>query len=327
MELTRKDIRKMAQGMAHNEVRYLVDTYYEIQEYRKSTDNRERAADEGLDDQPKFISMMFDGLSELEKYTKRAMDEYVKRFPLSMWARSIKGIGPVLAAGLIAHIDIKKAKTPGNIYSFAGLDPSRKWLSRDEVRKIMYDFDVNPSGKKKVSMKRPRKVARAVEKAGGIHASTAIMLAKKKSTFNGKAVYGGVAMRPYNAGLKVLCWKIGRSFKFQSGRDNPGLYGRLYNERKEHEVKMNDMGENEEQAQEVLEKCPHHEQRNIYKEGLLPKGHLDMRARRWVVKLFLSHYWEVGRKLEGLSCPDPYPIAHLGHAKNIEPPNIDKFVA
>lgn len=58
MELTRKDIRKMAQGMAHNEVRYLVDTYYEIQEYRKSTDNRERAADEGLDDQPKFISMM-----------------------------------------------------------------------------------------------------------------------------------------------------------------------------------------------------------------------------------------------------------------------------
>ena len=43
------------------------------------------------------------------------------------WARSIYGIWPVLAAGLLAHIDIEQAPTVGHIWSFAGLDPTKKW--------------------------------------------------------------------------------------------------------------------------------------------------------------------------------------------------------
>jgi hypothetical protein len=40
---------------------------------------------------------------------------------------SIVGIGPVIAAGMLAHIDITKAPTVGHIWRFAGLDPTLKW--------------------------------------------------------------------------------------------------------------------------------------------------------------------------------------------------------
>ena len=40
---------------------------------------------------------------------------------------SITGIGPVIAAGMIANIDIKKCQTAGAIWKFAGLDPTVEW--------------------------------------------------------------------------------------------------------------------------------------------------------------------------------------------------------
>ena len=57
----------------------------------------------------------------------------------------------------------------------------------------------------------------------------------------------------------------------------------------------------------------------------LSKGHADMRARRKMVKLFLSHYWQVGRTMKGLPITKPYPIAKLeGHTSMINPPNFAK---
>jgi len=40
---------------------------------------------------------------------------------------SITGIGPVITAGLLAHLDITQAPTAGHFWRFAGLDPTCKW--------------------------------------------------------------------------------------------------------------------------------------------------------------------------------------------------------
>jgi hypothetical protein len=61
--------------------------------------------------------------------------------------------------------------------------------------------------------------------------------------------------------------------------------------------------------------------RATYESGHLPAGRLDLRARRWAVKLFLAHMWEEGyRQRTGKEPPAPYPIAVLGHAHRIEAP-------
>lgn len=52
--------------------------------------------------------------------------------------------------------------------------------------------------------------------------------------------------------------------------------------------------------------------------------HVHNAARRKMVKLFLSHLWEVWRKAEGLPTRDPYPIEYLGHETYIDPWEFSK---
>lgn len=127
--------------------------------------------------------------------------------------------------------------------------------------------------------------------------------------------------RPFNAKLKTLCWKIGESFvKTKNLEDS--FYGPWYDERKQYEVERNESGELKDQALNIANNKPNHAQIETYKEGRLPDGHINMRAKRWTVKLFLSHYHHVAHELEyDESPPEPYIIAHGDHAHYIEPPN------
>jgi len=122
--------------------------------------------------------------------------------------------------------------------------------------------------------------------------------------------------------LKVLCLRVGDSFVKEQNR--PGAYyGRVYAERKELELERDAERAFADQAKASLGS------RNIkdkalkatYESGHLPAGRLDLRARRYAVKLFLAHYFEVAyRAHHGTEPPLPYPIQYLGHAHKIDPP-------
>lgn len=43
--------------------------------------------------------------------------------------------------------------------------------------------------------------------------------------------------------------------------------------------------------------------------------HTDNRARRYLAKKFLKHYWAIARDLEGLETPDEWVLTHGGHEK------------
>jgi hypothetical protein len=62
----------------------------------------------------------------MENGIKSALDVYSADKPLGQWARSIVGIGPVISAGLLAHLDVTKP-TVGHLWRFAGLDPTSHW--------------------------------------------------------------------------------------------------------------------------------------------------------------------------------------------------------
>ena len=210
-----------------------------------------------------MLEWVFTQTDTLEKQIKRILNIYVITHPMNWFFDQTIGIGPVLAAGLLAHIDIEKAPTAGHIYSFAGLDPTKSW----------------DKGKK----------------------------------------------RPWNADLKKLCWKIGDSFVKVSGRDD-AFYGKLYRERKEYEIDRNDKGLLADQAKAKIEKFNIGKDTDAYKaysSGKLPPAHIDMRARRYAVKIFLSHlhqcWWE---QETGEPPPAPYPIAHLAHAHFMKPPQV-----
>jgi len=121
-----KDLRKAALMLTPSEARYLVDSYYTVQEYRKAAANQVRAMAEA-EEPNTLIQWLFDNMRFLENDIKSALNTYTKNHPVGQWSRSICGIGPVIAAGLLAHIDITKAPTAGSIWRFAGLDPTVEW--------------------------------------------------------------------------------------------------------------------------------------------------------------------------------------------------------
>lgn len=258
-----RDLRKAAggsgggPGLSTDEARFLVDAYYTMQENRKRSDNQVRALNERIE--PHSILIWLANNSRLlENQIKAALDHYSNAQEVGIWARSVKGIGPVITAGLLAHIDITQAPTAGHIWRYAGLDPTVRW----------------EKGQK----------------------------------------------RPWNASLKTLCWKIGESFVKVSG-DDEAFYAQFYVKRKKAEITKNDAGEFAEQAKEKLARFKIGKTTDAYKHysaGRLPPAHIHARAKRYAVKLFLSHLHEKMYEAHFKEAPPlPYPIAILGHAHKI----------
>ena len=262
----KRDIRSGGATLGRDEARFLVDLYYTMQEHRIATAGQERSLVKS--GEPHETIAFFSGQMEtLESQVKSVLDVFSASDPLGQWARSVVGIGPVIAAGLLAHIDIAKAPSYGNVWSFAGLNPTVKW----------------EKGQK----------------------------------------------RPWNASLKTLCWKIGESFVKVSGRDD-AFYGRVYAEAKVRYCEENDRGAYSEAAAASLAAKrigKDTEAFKAYSVGKLPPAHVHARAKRYAVKLFLSHYWERGRVLAGLPVPEPYPVAHMGHAHRIAIPDSGEGAA
>lgn len=119
-----RDLAAASATLSDAEARFLVAAYYTMQEHRKRTGNQVLA----LATEPHSVLLWLNEQSEtLEGQIKRALNRYTDSRPIGLWLKSVYGIGPVIAAGLLAHIDITKAPTVGHIWRYAGLDPTSKW--------------------------------------------------------------------------------------------------------------------------------------------------------------------------------------------------------
>lgn len=130
--------------------------------------------------------------------------------------------------------------------------------------------------------------------------------------------------RPHNAALKRACYLAADSWVKLKGHED-SFYSKLYVQRKEYEVSRNEAGELKSEAKRALANkkfVRETKAKEVYLSGKLPPAHLDMRARRWVEKIFLSHlhhvmYCETFHRLP----PRPYVLEHGGHAHFIDIPN------
>ena len=122
-----RDLRKAATTLTATEARFLVDAYYQMQRDRIRAAHQARTlAEQG---EPNLmLGWLFDNTAVLERNIKAALGHVLQAQPGGRMGReSIIGIGPVISAGLLAHIDIVKAPTVGHIWRFAGLDPTVVW--------------------------------------------------------------------------------------------------------------------------------------------------------------------------------------------------------
>lgn len=314
----KRDLRGAAKSLGIDEVRYLVDLYYQMQQVRVGTGNQISAM--GRSGEPvAVIQWARDSMLVVEDEIKKALDIYTDHDPMGIWAKGVRGIGPVLAAGLLAHID---------------LAPWRCEVTREDI------------SKKHCTEKEPHPGCgrRPLNTVGGIWRFAGLDPTSKWD--KGKR-------RPWNAALKVLCYKTGESFVKQQ---RAGFYGQLFARRKAEEWSRNLRGEFAEQARDkasivgkgtqayrwyagkvspsdVRILLQGDETEKLYtiahnpakadQAPMLPPAHIHARARRFVVKVFLYHWFaEAYKRRYGKEAPKPYVIEHLGHADFIEAPHV-----
>ena len=255
-----RDVRSMSSDLDSASARNIVDAYYTLQENRMAFAAQAREL-EKQESPHELVAFMAHNLHLMEKALKFPLERFAEASVAGEWALSMYGIGPVLAAGLSAHIDITKAPTAGSVWRYAGLDPTQTW----------------EKGQK----------------------------------------------RPYNAELKTLCWKIGQSFMKFSGKEQC-FYGQLYKQDKARRIAKNEAGDYADFAKSILEKKNFkvNQTRAKLESGVLSDAQIDAQARRFAVKIFLSHYHAVAYQAHhGEPAPRPYIIAHGDHVHEIAIPN------
>lgn len=132
--------------------------------------------------------------------------------------------------------------------------------------------------------------------------------------------------RPWSASAKQVAFKVGHSMMMR--HKNPKcIYGQLYAARKRKEALINERGGFADVAKQTLAEKDFDKDTEAYKAyivGKLPKGRIELRARRYSTKLFLSHWHAVAHwHATGQAVPLPYAIMHKGHAHYLPPPNFD----
>jgi hypothetical protein len=288
-----KDLRNASRTLSPSEARYLVDRYYQIQQYRTSAKNQIRASES---EEPNEVIVWFaDNFEELEKNIKKALDAYTSSHSVGVWAKSIIGIGPTFAAGLLAHIDAKKAPTAGAVWSYAGYNPSVEWKKGQkrpwnaDLKKLMYlvgeSFCKVQNNPKDVYGKlyKQRKEQEINKNLAGDFADQAIAKLEKfnigKDTDAYKWYAGCISSED---ATKIILDKTGSVKEFAK---EPGSGTRM-----------------------------------------LPPAHINERSKRYAVKIFLAHFHEILFEYEfGIKPPNPYAISILGHAHKLEVPNYEVF--
>jgi len=300
------------------DVRALVGWYFQFQDYRESAAHQVRTSG----DDPAFaLKSLGNTFRALEDQTKALIEQWAKRDVLCRWPLQVKGIGGILAAGLAAHIDMTRAHHPSSVWRFCGYDPSVTWIGRKGARKIADEYE-----------EKYEKPEKAIEEAALRVGQSAETIRKFSLEYGeGKHTWASFAKAisrcPWNAKLKVHCYKIGDSFVKLS--TNPGsFYGLKYSTTKTMLVERNETGFFAEKATGLLASGKRWSalQRAAYKKGRLTAGHIDKMARRATVKLFLSHWWEAAYiELNGKQPPAPWIIAHGGHVDVISAADVLAF--
>lgn len=291
----RKDIAQSAATLGDKQAKFLVDSFYTMQQGRIAAESRMRDLSK-VGEPIAVMEYAREQQEMLETQLAKALKYYVESQPMGVWMTSILGVGPIIAAGLLSSVDWPNTNTGPRLWSYAGLNPEAKW----------------EKGQK----------------------------------------------RPWNAFLKTLSFKLGESFVKVQRKDND-FYGKWYAARKGYEWRRNLSGELADQATKRLQNVREKTNAFAWYSGLirpewaseaikaqksfplkipghamidpgetpfpmLPPAHIHSRARRYAVKMFLSHCVEVAHWLNhDMLAPTIFAIAHKGHTDYIYPHNAE----
>lgn len=311
--------------ITRSDMKTLVDLFYQIQKSRIRLENQIRAIKQEKDtsEENSFILEFFlKNFKIMESNISKVIEMAVNISPVGQWLMQVKGVGPVIAAGIIAYLDVRDKQYASQFISYAGLnDNNRPWLGVEKSRAIVNEV---------MAEMKTKKVTDEVVEQIALRSKWSYSHIRDwaynpdKDTWSKDKVIKAISVVPYNRTLKTLMHKCGESFHWKCN-DAESVYGTLFTQRRDQENIKNENGEFSDQAANILVTKNIGKDTAAYKSyshGKLPKAHINARALRWTEKIFLAHVFEEMYRVEYDEIPPRYYILEHGngqHNKLIEP--------
>ena len=275
-------------------LRFLVESYYDIQDVRIGVSNRtfqldEKEVEHKVEKETtkgKISQSHTDALKNIEASIQKQIEEVLKEIPIwTEFMKDIRGVGPTLAGGIIGYMykpyNDKCDAAPTHETCSCG-----KSIERFDNISKLHAY----AGQHVVNGKAPKRTK------------------GEKSNWNSK--------------FRTHLWKVGQTF--MRSDESKSFYRDLYTKEKiklgfiktpngwdmPKEVREQWIAKGVGQTKKIKEKLEKGQE--ISNESDAVKGHLDARVRRKVTKLFIAHVWTKWRTLEGLPVTDPYPMTEMG---------------
>ncbi len=272
---------KDTENIPHYLLKNLVDIYYDFQGQRIQTQLRIGASERENSLTKEQLSVfgittIFENAHNFEKDIEKLIIKQLKNHALyTQYLVDIQGIGPLLAAGLIAYIDdIEKFDHVSSLWQYSGYGMNRFCPQCKKPTSVLVKYSTGTTAKK----------LHPFELCPECDGTTTPILQKRTAGYQSN----------WNDKLKTLAWKASTSFVKQSAAKSK--YRKLYDkikkdERKKHPIK-----------------------KIIDGKIMFNDGHINNRTMRKVSKIFLAHVWQTWRRQQGLPATEPYAKQLLGHS-------------
>lgn len=138
VEKLTKDIKKETYKLSKIQAKYFVKQYYAYQDMRIATGNQIFSSDK-MNEANEVLQWFNRNQLSFERQMYRILETYAQNSRVGRWLLSIKGIGPIITAGLLSNLDITRASCPSSFAKYAGLCKDQ---GRKKGEKIDYDIDL-----------------------------------------------------------------------------------------------------------------------------------------------------------------------------------------
>jgi hypothetical protein len=266
-------------------IRLLVKTRDDFQGMRKCMGNRIGITSDGepqdlkdpnralgLDDL-ELLKGYYDNALGIEKQIEKEIEKRLKTIPIyTQFLKGVKGVGTIAAGWIIGEIDIERATTVSKIWQFCGLNPGTVRGTKSVCTK-----DYKPE------------MGEVVGKLTDFKDGKERLSVKTSDMIRGDKLTPGY-LSPYNQRFRAALVGVLASGFIKAKSEYAVEYYYPYKTRLENsENKVNGKPWNEES-----------------------KGHRDMAAKRYMIKMFLKDLYVAWRTLEGLAVREPYMEEFLG---------------
>ncbi len=277
-----KDLRYSAVDMSVREAQYLVKEALSWKGLRQAAKNHQRIL-EKYHESHEAVKFVMNSTRVLGRNITNFLDIWTDNFPAAKWVKSLRGLGPLIAGGLAAYIDIEKAQKPSSVWKYAGFTPNSKRVSIKAA-----DALLGASMDKIGDVVTVEHIVYIAEELGQ-DPKKALRFCKQHTW---KKLDAYIRSPNYEPTLRKICLAAGKQFEWQ--RACP--YHSVIKYYREIDDAKNAAGVFTEKAAGILEKFNYSKTTKAYQayiQGKLPPAHLNVRAKSKAIKVFLAHYWQV----------------------------------